>query len=1172
MGGELVALEKRVAGRLAVPSGDETFLSPQTCAKIQQRFAALKAEDHRRKKLPTRLESFFKHLVRNDESPDCKHFLEHMSGGIQLDHNTASRVIANYCDEEIRDFKETAQEICKIFDLKIEKKINIANRSKSENRHPILIYNEKNVPNNYTKIDAYQVDTMAIAPHRLKRDRNFLDAISYNRKDTNLLDVAKHSLNLSYIKLLEFCDRKIKFYDGKVQDEDAWAALLTIIMMQGFNLEVALLMKVRGDFGCSKVTIRSLKRRANNKLIKAEINEPYILKALNNLFGNNPPSKKEYFDVFPENIREKAKIAQRRILNEFGKTSGLSEKNYKISPSQIRPTCALRWVVCENIPLEDVRERLHHDNLNQTIQYVDGLIYRMHVDLKAVAGLKYIDEFLKFYDPGVRCILQFYKNSLSWGQEHLRYQSIAVSRQANCPAPRVCFDRRDMNQARPLAPAGNTADLICKLVRFLNCTGPVLLDCIERGAPAPSYRPHAVRDFVSCAEILILFSGFTRADLKEVKAARLSHVNGAWRARMRAGHKPLSEVTVFALEWLNTVRTARACTARQAKLIVREVQEAERQAGHSASTIQTFLKRMQVPTEWGLTSDCIQRKAVYTPARLSKLMTSLWTIRSNSDIEVLEYLRRNHALDRAETSVEDWVRLRCSDPAISPMKELMNRHGENIDNLIESERASATSSSLNHAGRRRLPVRKGRIDVEQELLKRIELLQEILETGICPSPLDLSSIQAMSSWSIPSIGIGALGRSKKYTKGHRLGSKIAEIEALMKAIQSTHGANLRIAKHYVFPPEPLPPASASEEEMRAGLAVLEESLVLAAQANRKWTPQRLSAHRVNLKQFYQDQFDHLNLIGVERRVRPFHGFEPEAIARWNVSLQDCAASTRKKKLATLQQALNLIGSNLSAPVVGGGSDSQFKPVAKIGPSRSRRFRPDGLEFAKAFHAAAPTRTQSRNQMMIRLTMEFGLRASEIARWPSSSTAGVDEDGGYSVEFRQKGGAFRTVYVRKALADRIASHAAEVKRRKDSRGANLLFLTNRGEPMSPEAVSEAITQCLLRAGHPLARPHHARAYVFSSIASAMLRSPTDRKTLKALEKVSGHKDFRTTLRYYVDPKVRNDLMNALATKKILVRPSDAPPNCANDNSVADRLVVSPRDSMRIEPPDQGHLDL
>lgn len=277
LGGELVALEKRVAGRLAVPSGDETFLSPQTCAKIQQRFAALKAEDHRRKKLPTRLESFFKHLVRNDESPDCKHFLEHMSGGIQLDHNTASRVIANYCDEEIRDFKETTQEICKIFDLKIEKKINIANRSKSENRHPILIYNEKNVPNNYTKIDAYQVDTMAIAPHRLKRDRNFLDAISYNRKDTNLLDVAKHSLNLSYIKLLEFCDRKIKFYDGKVQDEDAWAALLTIIMMQGFNLEVALLMKVRGDFGCSKVTIRSLKRRANNKLIKAEINEPYIL-------------------------------------------------------------------------------------------------------------------------------------------------------------------------------------------------------------------------------------------------------------------------------------------------------------------------------------------------------------------------------------------------------------------------------------------------------------------------------------------------------------------------------------------------------------------------------------------------------------------------------------------------------------------------------------------------------------------------------------------------------------------------------------------------------------------------------------------------------------------------------------------------------------------------------
>lgn len=1027
-----------------------------------------------------------------------------------------------------------------------------------QNRHPTLagaFYPAPVNPRAEMDPELLKVDLRGVPEHRLNYDRELL------RKGAGTFGVAdpQQIAHASFTALLndlrDDCAQGLQTLRTRGLHKGESSFALTLLMSHGLNQAVALNTRVAGTG--SAITIRGIKARAGYKVTNGSLQDELLETYLTgrNLVSSDKPSASR--TIFSAQNHSALNSEQTLQLKRFSEHRGLP-KRLHVLPSQLRPARALLWYL-EGESLETVKSRLHHDKYSMTAGYVDGIAFRCAVDKKAVTALDHINALFQERAPEISKIIGIRL------QNPIRLHCGAEIRQLlDQPHPKFelhppCSDVRREKQPMPLAPADLVLQLMGACVTAVEANGQEILKAAAQGPCLKPADAH-VQQFVWCSDILLLLSGIKRSELNFARQKTCAQANGAWRIEMEKGcWKPILPAAAFALRWF---QAARGGLPKDIQSVFNTTRRKNEQIWFTNTVVASHMASLGLPAYWPVTDTNGGRKQTFTGSKIEKGLVSLFTIFEATQIEVLEYLLGDPRLRRAETVQAELIRCKNADFARSPTARAVENLSLAFGAEIEKRRVGK-APPLPANDMIRNPARLGGgIHVADQLMRRLEVLKQIEQTGERPECFPIVSTAAILRWNAPEFGIRPLGNSKKYTSGHTtLGSTIRAIQDVQLALQGKalspwNGSLSDWSPDFVLPvAPPLHSANADREVLEVRNNLLACESFQAAWDLKGWSDRNRSAKNTNLYQFIgfsEGQAE--TALGRSRTHLGFallHNLNASLVMRWRQHLVErCRPSTTNKKLGHLRQALQVVVEYLNNPqpaedllqsirtqLLLESNEAAKDAIGKIKEAcegivsllqsssikdlRRTPKRDVGIEpFSAAFIASSKSLSPERDALLISMQVETGLRTAELSRI-AIPALGISTSGcGISVV--QKGGTVRTVPISAKLASEIQRYVDGERRNVTEKNPDAvleLFVTRDGKRMSAAAVSEAIRASLNRAGYPHIRPHNTRKALFSAFATEFAAGPSAEMAELQLAIAAGHTKSSTTYRYYVAASVR-----------------------------------------------------
>jgi integrase len=994
-------------------------------------------------------------------------------------------------------------------------------------------------------VQSLRVDLRDLPKHRMAHDIAIIASVVSERPDADPSEVAFSTAADLNEKLRAFCASEMAPFMTRSLAIGALPSVLTLMMLEGINQAAALTMVARTVKSHAGVMLQGCKARAGYKGIKIVVGTS-ILQSYFEMCGLVDSAQ----PIFPKRLHKRVVVLQRQLLTRFSCQFGLTG-NLALRPSQLRPSAAQRWVA-EGVNLSDVQERLHHETAAQTFGYVDGLAYRLKVDKLAVAALAELDKRIMAHDPAV-CELLKRQAAGQFAFDPVRnvdtLRSLSANLECVLPNPQVCIDRRSVHQAMPLASSKLILELICRTVRQVCIAGSTIAHRIARGLNSVGSADEClIARFHIAVDTLLMASGLRRSDLKLAKTAEFEEVNGAYRLKLaESSWKPVSRLAVYALEWWKTVKTALTNSIRPSHAYHNAFAYLEKRKNWVAEgRLRTALKHLGMPLKWDRATSLRGEKWVFSGARLEKMLVSLWPLLGNRSDETLYYLCGDHKFRRAPTTQQGLLRTVAASTFQSDLLAAVHARAASVEAAIAQTGAMAIMPG-NGQEHVRLPSAVDRVDYSRELAVRIQVLGDVLNSGVCPVGLKICSVKSVIEWHDAAYGAGQIGKTNKLVSGNRdHGGSIATIQGLVRAIKAKVGrGELRLTSPaFANDNAPTVSANACPDRKNDGAILDNRSRDLQiADLFAKTGPalrgsgKPYQARLTQIRQF--DAFcqskgvELLPSIGNNAVRAPDVSFIPA----WHAQL--CVRNFKKrntlvKKLRYLRDALlamldaGLVQFDFNCPASESRATELSEKIKEVVRDLTRPVSPayqhksaSDAGFARAHQMAAKTLSPVRNGLMIKLTLTLGLRASELAQFPVLPAAA--NDGSVSVELPQKGGSIRTVYIHASLANELREYARTersgiIAKSKNGDSASL-FLSGVGKQLSSQAVSAAISRCLSLAGQIAVRPHAARGLAFSEFTNFLVEKVGAWKAGPKIALLCGHANVRTTKGHYCDSRTK-----------------------------------------------------
>lgn len=229
-----------------------------------------------------------------------------------------------------------------------------------------------------------------------------------------------------------------------------------------------------------------------------------------------------------------------------------------------------------------------------------------------------------------------------------------------------------------------------------------------------------------------------------------------------------------------------------------------------------------------------------------------------------------------------------------------------------------------------------------------------------------------------------------------------------------------------------------------------------------------------------------------------------------------APATVCRRLATLKHMGRMLAEKIPG-FVNPARDVKSPKMQSARPKSIRASEVDEIrEHAKRLRADKPTFKQARNETLLNLLLDTGLRADEVR---SIKMSQLDPKLEQIEKVRTKGRRFRTIYItstmRPALREYLERRRTELKRFFPELGPGTdqklpLFISSYGASasdlpsfeMSPKSVWRAIRECSV---DTRLHPHLLR----HTFATELLESSRD---IRLVAQALGHSDVRVTMRY------------------------------------------------------------
>lgn len=1093
--------------------------------------AARSWSDATQKTKKTNLRQLLRSLVSFDLHPSCEAIL----AGLAIDRCPSEDDVAAAFDamggtpnEKIRDrsiLRDLFGKAALGSELKLQRKA-------PENRQPAA----SNTPAAQDKIgslpgDWQKVDCRDLMPHRARRDIALLEAEAAGCPEADMLQISEAMSTRFEQELQEFCNKQFTRYKTPTLADGGTPTLLTLMMLHGINQAAALTMTARAGQSKDEIVFEGKKARANYKDIKIVVTAPHMRSFLE-LSGKLNSGK--FIFVATKKGQRRLIVEQERLLRRFSGEIGLHKK-FAITPAQLRPAAAQRWIA-EGASLHEIQRRLHHDTLSQTHGYVDGLAYRLRTDRVGVAMLAELDAKITAADADVADILtrsEAGETAFNLVGDARYVAALGAKQAAALPKPRALIDRRKEQAAMPLPYADLTMNLVCALVLQLRVEATAILSAINsQGTPE---RRSSIERFSFSVDSLIMLSGIPRSELSSAKSAEYEHVNGCWRLNLGGNSwKPVSRYTILALRWWKIVTSATKDSrtfSTGSKWI-------------SEQKIKSLLAHLRMPLTWDRITPFGGEKWVFSSARIEKMLVSLSSLLGSNNIEGLCYLLGDHKFQRAQTIEEALLRTVAAGNSQSDLLTAILKRAETVEDAIKRMVGGVVTQD-NGQQRTSLPSAENGVCIRRELAERIRILKTVLETGVCPAGMDVRTKKAVLEWYDTAHGTGPIGSTKKLTCGHLLhGSSIATIQELVQAIKAKVATGGLVLTARAF-------ANDNHSSAAVEGATLDPNAAnLSASVNRRTISELFAKvghtlgggekpYKARLTQLCQfntfclDQGVELlacmgssgapaaqvSLIAAWHESLKGRGFRPITLTRKVLYLRDALIALLPSEELRLE-LISLTPDSVATDLEDAIKDQVSNKTWWGRPSDKNQFASDN-GFAGAFHMAAQTKSPLRNRLMIKLTMTLGLRVSELAQFPALPTAVTD--GSVSVELAQKGGSVRTVHIHAALANELRQYAqterAGAIAHTGNGGPPELFVSQKGQKLSSEAASAAISRCLSLASQHAVRPHAARSLAFSDFAERLIDQVGAQQARPKVAILCGHANVHTTSRHYLNPKAK-----------------------------------------------------
>ena len=1072
-----------------------------------------------------------------DLHPSCKAILAGLATDCcpsEDDMAAAFDAMGGTTNEKIRDrsiLRDLFGKAALGSELKLQRKAS-ENRQPAASNAPAAQDTIGSPPENWQKVDRRD-----LMPHRARRDIALLEAEAEAAgcPEADMLQLSEAMSARFEQELQEFCNKQFTRYKMRTLADGGMPTLLTLMMLHGINQAAALTMTARAGQSKDEIVFEGKKARANYKEIKIVVTAPHMRSFLE-LSGKLNSGK--FIFVTTKKGRRRLIVEQERLLRRFSGEIGLHEK-FAITPAQLRPAAAQRWIA-EGASLREIQRRLHHDTLSQTHGYVDGLAYRLRTDRVGVAILAELDAKITAADADAADILtrsEAGETALDLAVDARYVAALGAKRAAALPKPQALIDRRKKQAAMPLPYADLMMNLVCALVLQLHVEATAILSAINsktvnsQGTPERS----SAERFSFSVDSLIMLSGIPRSALSSAKSAEYEYINGCWRLNLGGNSwKPVSRYTILALRWWKTVTSAvkdRRTFSTGSKWI-------------SEQKIKSLLAHLSMPLTWHRITPFAGEKWVFSGARIEKMLVSLSSLLGSSNIEGLCYLLGDHKFQRAQTIEEALLRTVAAGNSQSDLLTAILKRAETVEDAIKRMVGGVVTQD-NGQQRTSLPSAEDGVCIRRELAERIRILETVLETGVCPAGMDVRTKKAVLEWYDTAHGTGPIGSTKKLTSGHLLhGSSIATIQELVRVIKAKVATGGLVLTARAF-------ANDNHSSAAVEGATLDPNAAnLSTSVNRRTISELFAKvghtlgggekpYKARLTQLCQ-----FNTFCLDQGVELFAcmgssgapAAQVSLIAAWHESLKGRGFRpiTLTRKVLYLRDALIALlpSEELRLELVSPTPDSVAMDLEDAikdqvsnktwwgRPSDKNLFASDN-GFAGAFHMAAQTKSPLRNRLMIKLTMTLGLRVSELAQFPALPTA--VNDGSVSVELIQKGGSVRTVHIHAALANELRQYAQTERAGAIAHAGNdgpaELFVSQKGQKLSSEAASAAISRCLSLASQHAVRPHAARSLAFSDFAERLIDQVGAQQARPKVAILCGHANVHTTSRHYLNPKAK-----------------------------------------------------
>ncbi len=250
---------------------------------------------------------------------------------------------------------------------------------------------------------------------------------------------------------------------------------------------------------------------------------------------------------------------------------------------------------------------------------------------------------------------------------------------------------------------------------------------------------------------------------------------------------------------------------------------------------------------------------------------------------------------------------------------------------------------------------------------------------------------------------------------------------------------------------------------------------------------------------YQKDLDQFRAFCDERFPdRPLNDLDKNSVRAFLGALhvQKFSRTSIARKLSSLRTFLSFL-------CVDGRLDRN--PALQVSPPKAEKRLPEHLDVDEIRRTLEAPDAKSfiglRDRAILELFYSSGLRLRELVGLQRDT---VDTTAG-TIRVRGKGGKDRIVPVGRSAKQALTAYADRRSRMKSAQGSGSLFVTRKGEPLSPSGVQSRVSKYLGEATGRKLGPHALR----HSFATHLLDAGAD---LNAVKEMLGHASLSTTQIY------------------------------------------------------------